>query len=107
MDEAPMSQTLFQRVGHVAPGTTLVALTSGIDSALPGQLAHFTTGGSQVVVVYADPTSFDGSATVSRLDLRGHMESFAGANTAPFVLTANPGGALILESAQDARYFEQ
>ena len=103
----PFSETLVSRTGIIAPGTTLVVLTSGLERGLAETLSHFTVEGCQVVVVYADPRSFEPKARISTRELHSVMESFYGANTAPFVLTrGEPGAALRLESAQDARYFQ-
>jgi hypothetical protein len=93
-------------VGTVALGTTLVVLTSGDDRKLAETLSHLTADGAQVVVVYADPRSFDPFTPITRADEHSLMESFFGAKTVPFVLTASAGSSLRLESAQDARYFE-
>jgi uncharacterized protein (DUF58 family) len=106
VDDEPLSATLVERVGIVAPGTTLVLMTSGIDRGLAEPLSHLTADGAQVVVVYADPRSFDPSYKTGNDELYSFMTSLYAAKTAPFVLTANPGGPLRLESAQDARYFE-
>ena len=106
VEDEPMSDGVIQRVGQIALGTTLIVLTSGIDRGLPEQLAHFTSEGCQVVIVYADPRRFDPAARIKIEDLRAQMESFYAANTAPFVLTPDQGAAFRLESALDARYFE-
>ena len=106
-EDAPMSAELMRRVGRLAAGTTLVVLTSGLDKKLPEQLSILNAQlSTQVVVVYADPRSFDPNSKATRQELHTLMEGFYSANTAPFVLTANPGSGLRLESAQDARYFE-
>lgn len=106
IDDETLSSSLMRRVGRIALGTTLVVLTSGNDRKLGETLSHLTTDGAQVVVVYADPRSFEPGVRISTEDLHSLMESFYGAKTAPFVLTANANGPLRLESAQDARYFE-
>jgi len=105
-DDSKMSAELVQRVGSLTAGTTLVVLTSGLDKELPESLSHYTADGAQVVVVYADPRSFDPNSGISKREQHTLMEGFHSANTAPFVLSANPQSALRLESAQDARYFE-
>jgi uncharacterized protein (DUF58 family) len=57
-EKTPLSERLFEMVGILQPGTTLVILTADLDERLPEAVAAYTSAGIQVLVVYADPRSF-------------------------------------------------
>jgi uncharacterized protein (DUF58 family) len=53
------SKRIISTVGMLQPGTTLILLTADMDEDLPEVVAAYTSAGIQVLVVYADPRSFN------------------------------------------------
>jgi uncharacterized protein (DUF58 family) len=53
-----LSERVFDLIGSPPAGTTLVVLTADVDEGLPEALAAYTSAGIQVLVIYADPRSF-------------------------------------------------
>lgn len=94
-DPDPLSATLNARVGSLQAGATLIALTAGADTGLPGALAEYTRKGAHVVTVYADPRSFEPDVRLPTRDAqRRVLSDLAGAQTDLYLLCSRPGEAL-------------
>lgn len=104
-DSESLSARLVQRVGVLQPGTTLMVLTADADPDLPGALAHYTSGGAQVFVLYADALAFGRAPHLTRQAQAAFLEGLYAARTAPSVLRRSPDGRLRPETVQNAGYF--
>lgn len=105
-DPNRLSARLVARVGVLPPGTTLVILTATVDPALPGALAHYAAGGTQVVVLYADPLSFARGARIpTREAQQSFLEGLLGAQVTPLLVRHNAEHRLRLEPIEGANLF--
>jgi uncharacterized protein (DUF58 family) len=92
-DKEPLSRTISGRVGNLTAGTTLVVLTSGLDSDLPAALSMYARSGIRVVVIYADPISFDPDFKLpSRQKYEDLLDQFSVMQNALYVVRRNSGG---------------
>jgi len=105
-DATPLSAHLLQRIGMVSPGTTLVALTSGLDSELPGVLSYYSLSGCRVVVLYADPLSFaPDTRAISAEMQKTFWNELLASHVLPLCLQRNEQRLLLPEVIQDAHFF--
>jgi uncharacterized protein (DUF58 family) len=100
---ASLGTTMVERIGVVAPGTTLVLLTAHPDDALPGAIAHYTAAGVQTHVFFADPASFNGPASRVTSDrTEQFLGKLAAAQATVFVLRRNEERRIQPEYLQNA-----
>ncbi len=94
-DKEPLSRSIAGRVGNLSAGTTLIALTSGLDTDLPDALELYTRTGVRVVVVYADPMSFDPGARLHSGEQQDKLlDRYAAMQDALYVIRRHSGGIL-------------
>lgn len=100
----PLSRYLFERMGRLLPGTTVVVLTSGLDAGLPPVLQRLVHTGIQVVVAYADASSFPGrDGEVSTKEVEDYVDRLCAADAVPFLLRDTHDGVLRPEWVQHGR----
>lgn len=86
----PLGTHLVERVGPIMPGTTLIILTSQLDDALPGALAHYTAAGIQTHVFFADPLSFqDSPKPAAEERQQQYVSSLMGAQASVLLMRRN------------------
>jgi uncharacterized protein (DUF58 family) len=106
VDPSQLGAKLVSRVGNLYPGTSLIVLTSTIDKELAGALAHYTAGGTQVMVLYADPRSFVPGARIPTAEAqRSFLENLYAAQAVPFIVRRNEQRRVNLEEISDVRLF--
>jgi uncharacterized protein (DUF58 family) len=104
VDPSLLSTRLVSRVGNLAPGTSLIVLTSTIDKELAGALAHYTSGGTQVMLLYAEPRSFLPGIRIPTAEAQqSFLESLYAAQVVPFILRRNDLRRVNLEQISDVR----
>ncbi|MGC8668697.1 MAG: DUF58 domain-containing protein [Chthonomonadales bacterium] len=85
--DEPLSTRLPARMGRLLPGTTVIALTTGFDQELPAVLQRLVHNGVQVVVAYADGSSFKGGHKgAAPQDVEGFVGRLCAADAVPFLV---------------------
>lgn len=98
----PVSTLVEETVGNLPPGTTLLVLTARPDGALPGVLTRYTATGTNVVVLYIDPESFQGGHNrVSSAQSRQFYAELVAVRAQPFILRGGRQGDLYPEAVVD------
>ncbi len=103
-DPSPLEEKLVGRIGPLQPGTTLVVLTASSSVALADMLTHYTAYGTQVVVVFAEPSSFVNIGAPMAQSSNAFVERLSGARAIPVLLRLHEHGQLEPEIMRDANY---
>jgi uncharacterized protein (DUF58 family) len=100
-----LGDRLVQRVGHVQPGTSLVILTSSVDTVLPGPLLHYASAGAQITVIYADPTDFSarGGALPTAEERSAYIQQLSTSNATLLLLRRTADRQIDLQPITDVR----
>jgi uncharacterized protein (DUF58 family) len=107
-DAEGFADTFVRRVGILAPGTTMIVLTAGLDRDLPGAIAHYTGAGAQVLVFYADGRTFSpGGRFPSAEAQQIFIEQISGTKAVPVLIRRNDEGLIKPEQIEDVRRFTE
>jgi len=115
----PVHELISERAGSLLPGTTLIIVTAHADNSLAASLARYTAVGTNVVVVYIDPASFQDafqnasagadSDSHNRRTTSSAVDTFIGellgVQAQVFLMPHNPDGILTLEAVNDVSAF--
>ncbi|MEP6754830.1 MAG: DUF58 domain-containing protein [Chthonomonadales bacterium] len=93
-DKVSFAERIRAKAGHIPPGTTLLILTAKSDENTVQAISEYSATGTYVVVVYADPDSFEHNSNKS---MSPFVEKCAGVGTEIYVLRQNEDRAILPE----------